>query len=200
MLTAVDLTTLQALTWQVRLMSEPQLETLGTGISRIRRLVRSGYIEPVTVLVRPHAIEAPLIDLGPRDPEPHYGKVSYVLKRRQSLPCRPTRAFVATEKASALVGGRGGPLRHPFQADHDHAVASVFIHYLRTAPEVAATWLGEDAIPRVLRKRIKVVPDAVTFGAGGAMRVEEFGGAYDADRLEALCRWSIDSGLSYRVW
>ena len=181
-------------------MSEPQLETLDIGARRVRRLVQAGYLDPVTVLVRPHVIETPLIDLGPHDPEPHYGRVSYVLKTRQCLPCRPTRAYVATGKASALVGGRGRPLGHPFQADHDHAVAWVFTHYLQTAPEVAASWLGEDAIPRVLRKRIKVVPDAVTFGPGGAMRVEEFGGAYDADRLEALCRWSIDSGLSYRVW
>jgi hypothetical protein len=171
-------------------MSEPQLETLDIAACRVRRLVHAGYLDKVTILVRPHVI----------DPEPHYGKVSYVLKSRQSLPCRPTRAFAATEKASALVGGRGGPLRHPFQADHDHAVAWVFIHYLKTSPEVAATWLGEDAIPRSLRKRIKVVPDAVTFTADGAMRVEEFGGAYDADRLKALCRWAIDSGLSYRVW
>lgn len=181
-------------------MSEQQLGMLGTGIRRIRRLVEAGYIEPVTVLLRPHVIEAPLIDLGPLDPEPHYGKVSYVLKTRQTLPCRPTRAYVATERSSALVGGRGGQLRHPFQADHDHAVAWVFLHYLKTTPEIAATWLGEDVIPSPLRKRIKVVPDAVTFGSDGAMRVEEFGGAYDADRLKTLCRWSIDSGLSYRVW
>ena len=64
--------------------------------------------------------------------------------------------------------------------------------------------VGEDAfprtlIPRELRRGAKV-PDAVTFGPDGRMRVEEFGGSYNADRLRQLGRWCLASGIPYRLW
>jgi hypothetical protein len=203
-LTGTDIMTLKTLCWKVRLLDEAQLAAVGTNPRRARRLARIGFLESVTVLARPlPALDAPIISY-PEDPDPHFGKASYRLKERCSGAPRPRRAYVATERAAGLVGGRGGPLKHPLQAGHDLGLSQVYVNYTNADPGAAASWVGEDAFPPSLsprsRRRGLKVPDAVTFGAGGRMRFEEFGGFYDADRLRQLGRWCVASGISYRLW
>ena len=72
-------------------------------------------------------------------------------------------------------------MKNPSQASHDIHLSGVYLYFLRTAPALAAGWVGEDVLApsRVAQKLpTAVLPD----GAGRPRRALEVAGAYPAAR------------------
>ncbi len=168
---------------------------------RLDQLVEARLIEQIEVLAEPLLdLESPVFCWSPGEPEPNCEAVGYALQSRWTHAPRQTTVYVATKKAINQYGGRGrGGLRHRLQANHDLHVGVIFLHYLRTDPNAAAAWVGEDLLGKA-GYGVKD-PDAILFDAEGRPeRVVEFGGRYDARRVRDFHEHCAHHGLRYELW
>ena len=199
---------LLALCQRVRLFNLRQIashwwggETANTR-RRLKQLADSGLIERIEVSARTlPELTQPVIAWRPDIDVPNFDAASYQLQRRwQSLPVRSCTAFIATERAAGLYGGRGrGELKHQLQATHDLGVAQVWLQLSQTAPQWAAAWRGEDLFSDT--RRGEKCPDAMIVNDNGqVVCVIEFGGQYHAERLRAFHEDCAGRGLPYQVW
>jgi hypothetical protein len=207
-LTDRDSAIVQALVQKVRLLSQRQIvdswwnTDVANSRRRLKRLVEQHLVQRTIVLAKPAPlIEAPLVNWKPGDPSPDFGQVAYQCQDRWRM--RPTRQCVvwfATERASQIYGGAGrGELKHPSQATHDLGVAAVWLRLRQVAPAWADAWKGEDLLAhtRVGEK----LPDAfIVDQSDQTVLVIEFGGAYDAERIEAVHRDCENRELPYQLW
>jgi hypothetical protein len=99
----------------------------------------------------------------------------------------------------------------PEQASHDLAVAAIYLQLCRTLPAMAAAWVSEDYFRLLARSQgsaagtgwpeLDKQPDAVLLdGSGSIIRLIEFGGSYDARRVEKTHRSAVRARLSYSLW
>lgn len=207
-LTNRDQEILHAVALQVRLLNLRQLaETWWNGDlpnarRRLKRLVHAGLLTSVIVPARAlPPLEAPLVRWNLGDPKPEFGSVAYRCQDRwRGRAVHPSTVWIATEQAAQLYGGvRRGELKHPAQATHDLGVAAVWLRLKQIAPEWAGAWRGEDQLAhtRVGEK----LPDAFIVDAEGTIRcVIEFGGAYDAERVQAFHADCVARNLPYQLW
>lgn len=199
---------LLALVQKVRLFSQKQIaEHWWTGeIANARRrmkvLSRVGLVQRITVPARTlPPIEAPLVTWQYDHAAPDFGQVAYQLQSRwKRRAVRPTTAYIATERAAQLYGGRTrGELKHPMQATHDLGVAAVWLCLHHQAPAWADAWRGEDQLAHT--RRGEKLPDAfIVNGAGETVWVIEFGGAYDAARVEEFHLDCAAREIPYQIW
>jgi hypothetical protein len=208
MLTERDKQVLSALLLKVRLMSLKQLaggwwggETVNAR-RRLKLLTAGGLLQPLTVAARTlPPLDAPVIVWQPDDPVPDFSGVSRQLQSRwRRRAVRPTRAFIATPKAAQLLGGRGNlQLKHPTQATHDLGVAAVWLHLNEHAPAWAEAWRGEDLLAHT--RRGETLPDAfIVDEEHEPLWVIEFGGAYDAGRVQEFHEDCQVRQLPYQMW
>jgi hypothetical protein len=207
-LTGRDQEILLALVQQVRLFSLRQIAEhwFGGEIANTRRrlkaLARVDLVRRATVSARTlPPIHNPLAAWRPAQPTPHFGQVSYQLRERWARRAvRVTTAFVATDRAAQLLGGKlRGELKHPTQATHDLGVAAVWLTLRRRAPEWAAAWRGEDLLAHT--RRGQKLPDAFLVNdSGDVLWAIEFGGSYDSARVEAFHEDCAYRRLSYQIW
>ena len=207
-LTARDLELLHALCRAVRLLAWEQVRawwpTPAGGRPALRRLAalrRARLVARFRVHARPvPTLGGPAVVWQPGDPDPDMAAAAAALRRRWRRPPRPTTVYVATRRCANLLGGTArGRVRTPLQASHDLGVAAVFLHFLRTRPADAATWVGEDSAPRAGRGNKK--PDAMVLDSGRGRRFAvEFGAGYPAARLVAFHRHCNRHRLPYEIW
>lgn len=207
-LTDRDRALLVALVQKVRLFSQRQIADhwwngeLANSRRRLKRLAERGLVQRITVLARPiPALASPLVSWRPGDAAPDYGQIAYRCQQRWRM--RPTRrctAWLATEAASQAFGGVArGELKHPTQATHDLGVAAVWLRLHEVAPQWASAWRGEDLLAHT--RRGEKLPDAfITADADQIAWVVEFGGGYDASRVEAFHQDCAGRGLPYQLW
>lgn len=207
-LTDRDSAIVQALVQKVRLLSQRQIvdswwhTDVANSRRRLKRLVEQQLVQRTVVLARPApVIEAPLANWKPGDASPHFGQVAYRCQERWRMrPARQCVVWFATERASQIYGGAArGELKHPSQATHDLGVAAVWLRLRQVAPAWAAAWKGEDLLAhtRVGEK----LPDAfIVDQSDRTVMVIEFGGAYDAERIEAVHRDCENRELPYQLW
>lgn len=164
------------------------------------RLVSAGYLDTFTVVARPELpLSTPLATWEPTQHPPAFGSVAYRLQLRWNEAPRPTRVYVATKRAAKVVGGYGGPLRHPMQVSHDIHVTTVFLYLRTTNPSAAAEWIPEQKLAP-LRRHQKLPDAALGRDPETLRRVIEFGNGYDADRLRAFHDDCEQRSLPYEVW
>jgi hypothetical protein len=213
---------LTVLTQKVRYLSTEQLgehwwSPGPTGQRAARRevagLVAAGYVERYQLLARPLASleDGPVFEWAPGDPAPDYNAVSYGLQARWKASLRAVTVVLATPHAAAELGGVASGLRLPEQASHDLAVAAIYLQLRRTEPEAACAWVSEDYFRLLHRGRratagrvwpaLDKEPDAVLLDdRGQIVRLVEFGGSYDARRVEKTHRSAVRAGLPYSLW
>lgn len=197
-----------ALSQMVRLFSQRQIadEFWGGSLPNARRRLKQ--LESCELLMRLTVgarsipeMTSPLLSWKPGDDTPHFGQLAYQCQSRwRTRPVRSCSVWLITERGAQQFGGvnRGG-LSHPTQATHDLGVAAVWLRLREVAPEWATAWRGEDemAASRHGEKR----PDAfIVDTTGRVVWVLEFGGSYDAERIEAFHRDCVNRNLPYQLW
>jgi hypothetical protein len=194
---------------KVRLLSLEQLagawwEPTPTGLANARRRLRQlrtlGLIEPWRVNARPLLnLEAPVASWSPGKPVPDPEAVSYQLQTRWNEGPKSTTVWIASKRTLNQFGASGRRLARPIQATHDLHVSAIYLRMLAWKPELAATWVGEDELPREGGGKH---PDAILRDdRGETMLVFEFGGAYPAERVAAVHEHYLNEGETpYQIW
>jgi len=208
MWTSRDLDIVETLTRRVRLLTEPQIQSIWweTPCSRAvirRRLWRlrtGGLLERTTINAQPVRTEIePLAEWSPGLKSPDSQAVSESARSRWNRPAVPTRVYSASRLAASLYGSSATNFSRPEQFDHDLLLAQVYVEYRTRRTDLADRWLGEDALPKA-GFRIKD-PDAfVRDEDGHVARVIESVGRYSPRQIESFhnhcCRYS----LPYELW
>ena len=168
---------------------------------RMMTLAKNAWLKPTTLLARPLLdLVGPIFNWHPGRSDPDFSAVSRALRRRWKLPARKVEVFLASHKAAAILGGTTfGLVKNLCQATHDLHVSEVFLFYREYLSDAATLWVGEDSVisTRGAGKR----PDAFLRDAQGRnLRVVEFGGAYKADRVQALHEHCSNQQLPYEIW
>lgn len=169
---------------------------------RLKTLARADLVRRVTVSARTlPPIEAPVVTWQPGHPAPHFGQVAYRLQHRwRRRAVRSLTTFIATDRAAQLYGGKArGQLKHPLQATHDLGVAAVWLCLHRQAPAWAQAWRSEDLLAHT--RRGEKLPDSfILDGEGETAWVIEFGGSYDAGRVQDFHEDCSSRELPYQIW
>jgi hypothetical protein len=168
---------------------------------RMLTLASQGWLQHTTVLARPllNLVE-PVFGWHPGTKDPDFVAISRELRRRWKLPARKVEVFLASHKAAAILGGTTlGVVKHLCQATHDLHVSETFLVYRRNQPEMASLWVGEDSA--VANRSDSKRPDALLRNEHGeVLRVVEFGGAYKADRVQAMHEHCLQHNHPYEIW
>jgi hypothetical protein len=168
---------------------------------RMRTLARNGWERPLTILARPLLkMDAPVFEWHLDGQDPDIAAVSRALRNRWKEPARDVEIFLATPRATAVMGGGAlGSVRNLCQTTHDLHVSQVFLFYRENRPDQASLWVGEDSVIPLNEHEKR--PDAVLLNeAKEILRVIEFGGAYKADRVQAVHDFCWQRNLPYELW
>ncbi len=211
LLTDRDLQLLETLALKVRMFTLEQIasgwwgtttRTLFNARRRLHQLIKAGFLLRYTLDARPLLASArPVFSWSPGEPPPEAEAISWKLQSRwaEGKPSRPTKIYMASQRAVNLFGGYGGHLKDPFSATHDLHMGQVYLYYFHHRPREAARWLGEDAFEKA-GYGIKD-PDAfICNEQGERIRVVDFGGSYDASRVAAFHVYCWERYLPYELW
>lgn len=199
---------LETLTCRVRLLSlahihqgwADQFGSSGVVVDAIQRLIETGLIVgDVWDLPASPIGDEPLAAWTPQHAAPDFIHITDVVQNRWYEPSTPTPIVAATHKAARLFGSSAGGLPPTNHRNHDLLLAGVYVRYRTTEPELANTWLGEDAV--AIAERGVKNPDAFLFDSeGNVTRVIESAGRYSLDQLESFHRHCQSAELPYELW
>lgn len=218
-----------ALTLKVRYLSLPQIarhwwSDTATGQRKVRQalapLVASGYLERRDVMVEPELeLREPVCVWHPGEPAPRFGAVSYQLQSRWRTARRGPEGGIevvpivtATKKAAVRFGGFARGIARPDQVGHDLHCSQIYLRLAATDPAAAAAWAFEETLQYWRKRgagrargeekpRREKLPDAALMDQEGNIRmVVEFGGRYDAKRVEKLHVWCEALSYPYQLW
>jgi len=168
---------------------------------RMLRLAKNRWVRPLTILARPLLkMEAPIFEWRLGGDAPDTAAVSRMLRKRWKEPAHDVEIFLATPRATAVLGGGAlGSMKNLCQTTHDLHVSEVFLFYRENRPELASLWVGEDSVIPLHEHEKR--PDAVLLNdAREILRVVEFGGAYKPDRVQAVHDFCRQRNLPYELW
>jgi hypothetical protein len=199
---------LGGLATQARLLSLQQIAVnwwegeVANARRRLKQLGDVQLIERIEVRVRslPPLIE-PVATWRPGATVPDFEATAYRLQSRwHSLAVRGCSAYIATERAARIYGGKNrGQLKHPLQATHDLALSQIWLQLRRTAPDWAKAWRGEDLLAHT--RQGEKCPDAfIVNETEQVVCVVEFGGQYNAERVREFHEDCATRGLPYQIW
>ena len=199
---------LSSLCVAVRLFSQSQIAThwfendKANTRRRMRILIAQQFVTRIEVRAKVlPELTRPAACWRVGEPTPSFSTVACQLKARwRHQVVRTLTAYVATEDAARLFGGKGvGELRKPTQAGHDLGLSQVWLRFASTNPAWARAWRGEDVMAHT--RRGEKLPDAFIVNANNQVAcLIEFGGAYDQDRLIAFHNDCVERQLPYQIW
>jgi hypothetical protein len=168
--------------------------------ARLKTLEAAGYARMRDALIHPElALEGPVVAWRPTQPTPPFGRIAHRLRTRWTKVVAPETVVVISEGAATQFGGLPAPPLRTDELGHDAHLASVYLRYRRTEPELARTWVGERIIKKSRGARGGPVPDA-SVRDGRSRRFIEFAGAYSKDRLETFHEFCAASQTAYELW
>ena len=146
------------------------------------------------------ALAAPLVRWCPGLPPEDFSALAWKLwKRWQEPPVRTTVFVAGSSLVNRLGGVSTGTLHNLAAISHDLHVAEVYLRLLRSEPELARLWVGEDLLAPT--REGQKLPDAILHDTlGRPQLVLEFGGAYPPERLRAFHEDCDKRGLPYEIW
>lgn len=168
---------------------------------RLSELVEAGLLTRERVAAKPLLeLEQPVFRWKPSEAAPEFSTLAWQLQKRWTEPEREVSAYLATRRAASIFGGRAnGRIRNPAQATHDFHVAAVFLKLTRSAPTLAAGWIGEEILGPT--RQDQKLPDAILYDREGRPRlVVEFGGAYPAERVQSFHEDCEARQIPYELW
>lgn len=205
--TVVELQILKALTSQVKVLTELQIQAVWNHVASQRslcestvRFISAGLItSQVWSVVVPVISQQPEFTWRPGDTVPDAWRLSQRLRGRWDRKPQIVRIFQATELAGRLFGSRcGSPIRE-FERRHDLLLTEVFVLYHRRLPQLAKFWVGECALP--MAERGVKNPDAFLIDADKQVRrVIESAGSYSQSQVESFHRYCQHARLPYELW
>lgn len=194
---------IETLCCKVRVLSEDQI-VRGWGRQSITEsvsaLIHAGLIrcEQWRVIL-PVIGDEPCVTWKPNQACPDAWTLSKAFRGRWNRQSELLTAFMATQRAGRLFGSRSGHPIREIERSHDLLLAEVYLLYRDRLPELAAAWLGEDALP--LAERGVKNPDAFLFDESNKpRRVIESAGSYSQKQVETFHRFCADSRLPYELW
>lgn len=207
--TARDDAILDALSRRVRVVSQEQVlrtwwpEASSSAPAARRRLCElqeAKLLRQVRLNARPLLpLEAPLFAWAPGESDPDPDALAYQFQSRWCEPPRTTTVLVATSKTRAQYGAGSRGRVNGSSLTHDLHVTELYLRLLRTDPEAASAWVGEDMRPKA-GFRLKD-PDAVLeFPDGRPPRIVEFAGAYDARHVRDFHEDCRRRRRVYELW
>lgn len=209
-ITGRDRELLQALTLKVRLFSLRQIaehwfgQDVANARRRLRQLELAGLLQRVTLAARPTPpLFEPIVVWQPGNAAPDFGRAAWQIESRwHDRPVRHCATYIATAKTANAFGGKArGELKRPLQATHDLGVAAIWLRLRVVSPQLAAAWRGEDLLAHTRRGPGDKLPDAFLVDvAGEVVSVIEFGGSYDAARVQAFHADCARRQLPYQLW
>jgi len=194
---------METLCCRVRVLSEDQIaRAWGQHVIKeyVATLIHADMIrcERWTVTL-PVIGETPSMTWKPEQPEPDAWKLSQEFRSRWDRQPVLVTAFMATERAGRMFGSRSGHPIREIERSHDLLLAEVYLLYRERLPELAATWLGEDALP--LAERGVKNPDAFLFDESDRpRRVIESAGSYSQKQVETFHRYCKTARIPYELW
>lgn len=199
---------METLTCRVRLLSLAHIyqawtQQFGSStaiIDAVKRLVDADLlVGDVWNLPESPIGNQPLAAWTPLHAIPNFVDIAQVVRNRWDEPSIPTPVVAATHKAARLFGSSAGGLPPTNHRNHDLLLAGVYVRYRATEPELAGTWLGEDAV--AIAERGVKNPDAFLFDDdGNVTRVIESAGRYSLEQLESFHRHCQSAELPYELW
>ena len=199
---------METLTCRVRVLSlahiyqgwADQFGSSGRVVDAIQRLVDAGLIVgDVWDLPASPIGNEPLAVWTPQNAAPNFVQIADVVRSRWNGSPTPTPIVAATHRAARLFGSSAGGLPPTNYRNHDLLLAGVYARYRNVEPELAASWLGEDAV--AIAERGVKNPDAFLFdGEGNVTRVIESAGRYSLDQIESFHRHCQSAELPYELW
>jgi len=166
---------------------------------RLGQLQESRLVTRLKIIAHPEIqLPKPAATWEPGLPSPHFGKLSYKLRKRWASAPIVTPIVMASKKAVRLFGGRVPHTPRAVETTHDLHHSSVYLNYLRNHPLQAATWIHEDLALRPLTSG-EEVPDAWVRTHSG-WKVVEFGGAYRPERLKEIHEFCHVHSFEYEIW
>lgn len=168
---------------------------------RLAELVEAGLLIRERVAAKPLLeITEPVLRWKPGEAAPEYSSLAWQLQKRWTEPEREVTTYLASRRAASIFGGwANGRIKNPGQATHDFHVGAVYLNLLRTAPTLAAGWIGEDILSPT--RQGQKLPDAILYDREGRPRlVVEFGGAYPAERVQKFHEDCATRSLPYELW
>jgi hypothetical protein len=199
---------MESLNCRVRLLSlthihrgwKHQFESSAAIVDAIAQLVDAGLLvgELWSLPVSPIG-DQPLVAWTPQQMAPDLAKIAEVVQTRWDGPPQPTPVVAATHKAARLFGSSAGGLPLMNHRNHDLLLAGVYTRYRTTNPNLANSWLGEDAV--AIAERGVKNPDAFLFDdEGNVTRVIESAGRYSFSQLESFHQHCQSAELPYELW
>ncbi len=169
---------------------------------RMSHLQKLGLLEKVRIRARTlPLILKPLIQWRPGERTPDCGKAAYRCRSRWRLQhVRTSTAYIATEHAARLFGGRRrGRITKDLQVTHDLGVTQVWLILDATRPEWADSWRGEDVMAAT-RFRQKLPDGFIVDASENPICAMEFGGSYDEQRISEFHHDCVSRALPYQLW
>ena len=203
-----DIEILHVLLTKVRFLSLRQIADaffagdMANAVRRLETLEERGFLVSFRLNARtPAPVNSPLVIWTPGSDQPSASRIAYCLgKRWLRQGTRMRLCYFVGPRFEAMTGipCRAKPL-HTLQASHDLGLAELFLYFRQNRSEDAILWRGENASDVTDLKSQR--PDAVLLDSSGyEARVIEYGGLYNAKRLDRLHRCCKQRSLPYELW
>lgn len=201
---------LRTLTHRVRALSLaqtarswwPRSVQPATPHARLKQLAAAGYVTLEPQHVGPELqLERPLASWQRGCPRPKLSAIASVAQRRWHTPPVTMPCVVATPRAAAQFGGRGGRSPRPTEWTHDLHLAQVYLLMRVELPTRAASWVHEDLDERPQRALSgEKLPDAFVTDGLHRTAIELVGSSYNGSKLEAFHDYCEREQLAYELW
>ena len=167
---------------------------------RLAKLVSANLLQRYRINVHPllDATE-PLYSWSPSSEAPDAAALSERAQSRWTEPATPTNVYTASPLAANLFASYARRLLRPSEWDHDLLLAQVYVHYVKTDPNLARHWSGEDTRVKA-GHRIKD-PDVFVYDDDDRIcLVVESAGRYTVTQIAAFHEHCVKYDLPYELW
>lgn len=202
----IEFDILKALTCKVRVLSKEQiLRAWSEPDSRqllfsVERLISLKLVKvEIWEVVVPQTKRTPLFTWKPNERDPDTWTISENARNRWRRQSKTVFAYQATQLAGRLFGSRSGKEIRTIERQHDLLLGEVYVNYLRSMPDLAERWYGEDTVPQA-PYGVKN-PDAFLFDDElKPRRVIESTGAYSQKQVKSFHKYCRINKLPYELW
>jgi hypothetical protein len=181
-------------------------------VRSLRLLTDSRLLLSFDVIARtpPPASRSPIASWAPGITPPSAFRIAYRLNQRWL--CQGSRkrlVFLAGPTVTALLGiAVPGKPRRALQASHELGLAEQFLHFYRERDSRWEYWIGEQSYAQLNNSSVAGLladgtqrPDALVLRESGQVdHALEYGGLYNAKRIERFHRWCQRRSLAYEIW
>lgn len=208
-LTDRDLTILQALVFQVRLLTVRLVAELWwpSGLNqrqarkRLEQLSKCGFVEfhVINACHLKMQVNEPLFTWNTNDDEPDFERLAKQGRERWDEATRPTTVCIASNRSATLLGNAVSGLPRNDRWDYDLRLACVYAKYQRQSPPPFGRWIGSQGLLHT-DQRLKRLDAWLVHENGRVLRAIKSAGRNDARRLQSFHQHCFSHQLSYELW